>query len=93
MSRNAHEAAGEVAVSLGQGWLVSPVLGGDSCPQLLGLCQQRCLGAGPGSHESGWLPSILHARKRCLSRDTNTTGRSLDKETSRQNIWKITPVL
>lgn len=84
MSRNAHETAGEVAESLGQGWLVSPVLGGDSCPQLLGLCrvqeraarrtrpQQRCLGAGPGSRESGWLPSILHARKRCLSRDTNT---------------------
>lgn len=31
MCRNTHEAAGEVAVSLGQGWLVSPVLCGDSC--------------------------------------------------------------
>lgn len=77
MCRNAHEAAGEVAVSLVG--VPSAVWG-----RLLRLCrvqeraahqtqpQQRCLGAGPGSCEPGWLPSILHTRKRCLSRDTNT---------------------
>lgn len=64
MGRNAHEAAGEVALSPGQGRLVSPALCGDSCPQLLRLCRvQERAAIGHGPCRGVWEQVQAHARR------------------------------